>query len=201
VFSFFGQEKGEPAVYQSVLADVQLFELLGRIDQDLAREVQGRGCGWCGGRLDRADYARKPRGVAPGLGAEHARRLSLCCAAEGCRRRSTPPSVRFLGRRVYVGAAILGITALRPGARHAERRALRTWLGVSARTLVRWRRWWRATFAQSAFWRRARGRLRTPVPAGALPGGLLRRFAGDRQARLVAALRFLAPITTATAAM
>ena len=50
-------------MYQSVLADVRLFELLGRIDQDLARVVQGKGCGRCGGRLDRADYARKPRGM------------------------------------------------------------------------------------------------------------------------------------------
>jgi hypothetical protein len=201
VFSFFGEEKGEPAVYQSVLADVRLFELLGRIDQDLAQVVQGQGCGRCGGRLDRADYARKPRGLPAELGAEHAVRRSLCCAAEGCRRRNMPPSVRFLGRRVYVGAAIVGITALRPGARGGEARALRGWLGVSGRTLARWRRWWREVFAASAFWRHARGQLRTPVPAQALPGALLRRFAGDLQTQLIAGLRFLAPITTAAGAM
>jgi len=117
-------------VYQSVLADVRLFELLGRIDQDLAGVVQGKGCGRCGGRLDRADYARKPRGMPVELGTEHAVRRSFCCAAEGCRRRNTPPSVRFLGRRVYVGAAIIGITALRAGARRDEARALRAWLKV-----------------------------------------------------------------------
>ncbi len=188
-------------MYQSVLADVRLFELLGRIDQDLAREVQGKGCGRCGGRLDRADYARKPRGMPAELGPEHTVRRSLCCAAEGCRRRNTPPSVRFLGRRVYVGAAIVGITALRPGARRAEARALRAWLGVSARTLARWRRWWREVFATSAFWRDACGRLRTPIPVDALPGALLCRFTGDLQAQLIAGLRFLAPITTATGAM
>ena len=188
-------------MYQSVLADIRLFELLGRIDQDLARVVQGQGCGRCGGRLDRADYARKPRGMPPELGAEHTLRRSFCCAAEGCRRRNTPPSVRFLGRRVYVGAAIIGITALRAGARRDEARALRAWLGVSGRTLVRWRRWWRDVFAASAFWRNARGQLRTSVPAHALPGGLLRRFAGDLQTQLIAGLRFLAPITTAAGAM
>jgi hypothetical protein len=188
-------------VYQSVLTDVRLFELLLRVDQDLAHTTQAEGCRRCGGRLDRADYVRKPRGVPPGLGAEHAVRLSFCCAAEGCRCRSTPPSARFLGRRVYVGAALVGITALRPGARRAEARALRAWLGVSARTLVRWRRWWRAAFATSAFWRGARGQLRTPVAARDLPGALLRRFAGDLQAQLIATLRFLAPITTAASAM
>ncbi len=188
-------------MYQSVLADVRLFELLGRIDQDLARVVQGKGCRRCGGRLDRADYARKPRGMPGELGAEHAVRRSFCCAAEGCRRRNTPPSVRFLGRRVYVGAAILGITALRAGARCAEARALRAWLGVSRRTLARWRRWWREVFAASAFWREACGRLGRPVPTDALPGGLLCRFAGDLPTQLIAGLRFLAPITTAVGAM
>ena len=188
-------------MYQSVLADVGLYGLLLRLDQDLARSTQVEGCGRCGGRLDRADYARKPRGLPPELGAEHAVRLSYCCAAEGCRRRTTPPSVRFLGRRVYVGAAVLGITALGAGQRSAEVRALRTWLGLSARTLARWRRWWCAVFAVSTFWRGARGQLRTPVAVGALPGALLQRFAGDLQTRLIAGLRFLAPITTAATAM
>ena len=188
-------------MYQSVLADVGLYGLLLRLDQDLARTAQEQGCGRCGGRLDRADYARKPRGVPLELGPEHAVRLSLCCAAEGCRRRTTPASVRFLGRRVYVGAAVLGITALGTGRRGAEVRALRTWLGLSARTLARWRRWWHAVFAESAFWRGARGQLRTPVAVRALPGALLRRFAGDLQAQLIAGLRFLSPITTSAAAM
>jgi len=184
-----------------VLADAGLYGLLLRLDQDLARTAQEKRCGWCGGRLDRADYARKPRGLPPELGAEHKVRLSLCCAAEGCRRRTRPPSVRFLGRRVYVGAAVVAITALGAGRRCAEVRDLRAWLGVSARTLARWRRWWRVVFAESPFWRGARGQLRTPVPVGALPGALLRRFAGDLQAQLIAGLRFLAPITTAAGAM
>ena len=188
-------------MYQSVLVDGRLYGLLLRIDQELAGSTQAERCRWCGGRLDRADYARKPRGVPPELGPEHTVRLSLCCANEGCRRRHTPPSVRFLGRRVYVGAAILGITALRPGARGGEARALRAWLGVSGRTLARWRRWWQEVFATSGFWRNARGRLRTPVPAHALPGGLLQRFAGDLKTQLIAGLRFLAPITTAAGAM
>jgi len=183
-------------VYQSVLADVRLYELLLRIDQDLARSAQVEGCRRCGGRLDRADYPRKPRGVPQELGAAHTVRLSLCCAAEGCRRRATPLSVRFLGRRVYVGAAMVAITALGGGARRAAVRELQAWLGLSARTLARWRRWWRAVFAASPFWRSARGQLRTPVAASALPGALLQHFAGDSRARLIAGLRFLSPITT-----
>ena len=98
--------------------------MLLRLDQDLARTAQEQRCGRCGGRLDRADYARKPRGVPPELGPEHAVRLSFCCATEGCRRRTTPPSLRFLGRRVFVGAAVVGITALADGAPREELRAL-----------------------------------------------------------------------------
>jgi hypothetical protein len=184
-----------------VLGDAELYRLLLRFDEDLARSTQAGRCGWCGGRLDRADYPRKPRGVPPELGAEYAVRLSLCCAAEGCRRRATPPSVRFLGRRVYVGAALVSITALDAGAQRAEVRQLRAWLGLSARTLARWRRWWRAVFAESPFWRAARGQLRTPVSATALPGGLLQRFAGDLRGQLIAGLRFLAPITTSASVM
>lgn len=104
--------------------------------------------------------------------------------------------MRFLGRRVYVGAAMVGITALAEGAPREELRALRTWLELSARTLTRWRRWWREVFAESAFWRAACGQLHAPLSAAALPGALLQRFAGDLQARLVAGLRFLCPITT-----
>jgi hypothetical protein len=40
------------------------------------------------------------------------RRFSLCCGREGCRRRATPPSVRFLGRRVYVGAVVIVASVL-----------------------------------------------------------------------------------------
>jgi hypothetical protein len=184
-----------------VLADAGLYELLLRFDEDLARSTQAAGCGRCGGRLDRADYPRKPRGIPQEFMVAHTQRLSLCCAVEGCRRRATPPSVRFLGRRVYFGAALVGITALDAGAQRSEVRHLRAWLGLSARTLARWRRWWRAVFAASPFWRTARGQLRTPVAATALPGGLLQRFAGDLRAQLIAGLRFLSPITLSAAAM
>jgi hypothetical protein len=59
----------------------------------------------------------------------------------------------------------------------------------------RWRTWWRETFAESAFWRAARAAFMPPVAAGLLPASLLERFAGDDEARLVALLRLLGPIT------
>ena len=68
----------------SILSDPKLFVILFRIDSDLAEKARAERCP-CGGRLDTADYPRKPR--APGdLGPEHRRRHSFSCAV--CRRRT-----------------------------------------------------------------------------------------------------------------
>lgn len=75
------------------------------VDLAIAGAVMLAGCRHCGGVLRRADYPRKPRGVGVGDGGETwTRRISFCCSAEGCRRCSTPPSVRSLGRKVLRGA-------------------------------------------------------------------------------------------------
>jgi len=66
--------------------------LLPRFDDDLASQVREGGCPRCGGRLDVADYPRKPRGGSIELGDDYDVRRSFCCAVEGCRRRRTPPS-------------------------------------------------------------------------------------------------------------
>ena len=177
-----------------VLTDGRFPALLLRLDHDLAAAARHVGCE-CGGVLHSACYRRKPRGAPSSLGDEHAVRFSFCCAVDGCRKRMTPPSVRFLGRRVYLGAVVVLATALQHGATPGRLARLRATLGVSARTLARWRDWWRETFVATRFWRAARARLGVPVAEEALPASLLERFAGDEAARLVQALRFLAPLT------
>jgi hypothetical protein len=124
-------------------------------------------------------------------------RFSFCCEREGCRRRRTPPSVRFLGRRVYLGAVVVLIAALAEGATPRRLRQLRQLAGdVSRRTVERWRRWWRETFPQTRFWGECRGRLASPIETERLPASLLERMAGaDASARLIALLRLLMPIT------
>lgn len=184
-------------MYQDLLRDERLYEVLFQCDSDLAREARRGGCGWCGGRVDQANYPRKPRGLPERLAVRYDLRLSLCCAVEGCRRRLTPQSVRFLGRRVYTSAAVVVLAAMRGGRRAQQQ--LRQWLGVSSRTLARWRRWWRTTFARSRFWSVARGRFNGRLLAMDLPRVLLGRFPGDDRSRLIALLRFLSPITTASA--
>lgn len=86
--------------------------------------------------MHRADYDRKPRG-----GPEHwSERHSFCCDQDGCRRRHTPPSVRFLGRKVYVGFVVVLKTALHQGlnaARLAQLRTVRPDSGRSQKTALR----------------------------------------------------------------
>ncbi|MGH8611868.1 MAG: hypothetical protein ACREYF_07440 [Gammaproteobacteria bacterium] len=182
----------------AILLDANLYTFLFQIDRDLAAETRASGC-LCGGVLHSARYPRKPRGGPRGLGPDYESRLSFCCAKEGCRRRTTPPSVRFLGQRVYLGAVVVLVSAMEGGvtAKRAER--LREFLGVSLRTLKRWRRWWRAVFVASTFWKQAKGHFAPPVDVAALPASLLERFAGhDVQARLIKVLHFLIPVTNPT---
>jgi hypothetical protein len=69
-------------------------------------------------------------------------------------------------------------------------------LGVSLRTLARWREWWKAAFVDSAFWKAARAFLSPPVAESGLPLSLLERFGPDEEERLVALLKFVRPLST-----
>jgi hypothetical protein len=178
-----------------VLSDVRFHELLLAFDEELSASVRAGGCPRCQATLHSARYARKPRGMPAGLGEEYCQCLSLCCAQEGCRKRATPPSLRFLGRKVYLGALVVLISAMRCGPTSARIAQLQRLIGVSRRTVQRWRQWWSQVFTQSAFWRATRAAFMPPVEAAGLPASLLMRFAGDAEHQLTSLLRFLAPIT------
>ena len=182
----------------SWLGDARLYELLALVDQELAAESQAAGCRVCGGRLHSARYPRQPRfRGGSDDGEPSAWRFSFCCAREGCRRRTTPPSVRYLGRRVYLGAVVVLATAMQAGITPARAQHLHDLLGVSRRTLHRWRRWWRLTFPTTAFWRATQGLFMPPVRSDTLPASLLERFRGlEAGGPLVRLLRFLGPLTT-----
>jgi len=184
-------------VCHALLRDASLYEVLLTIDHDLAAEARAGGCAFCSGTLHSARYPRKPRGGPDDLGPDYATRLSFCCAQDGCRCRTTPPSVRYLGRRVYLGAMVVLVTAMAGGITATRAAHLREWLGVSVRTLKRWRVWWRETFVASPFWRGARGRFLPPVAVDTLPASLLDRFLGaDERTRVLQLLAFLGPVTT-----
>jgi hypothetical protein len=188
-------------VCHAFLTDANFYRLLFEIDESLAEEVRARGCD-CGGRLHSARYPRKPRGIRSALDASDARRLSFCCARDGCRRRHTPASVRFLGRKVYLGVIVVLLTALQHGLTVQRRDQLIEALDVSPQTLWRWRRWWRERFVQSRCWRALAGQFVPPLATACLPGSLLERLRGTvLSERLVQLLVLLSPVTTATGSL
>ncbi|HSW29235.1 MAG TPA: hypothetical protein VLH75_07035 [Longimicrobiales bacterium] len=177
------------------LLDARVWRLLLETDGELAAEARGKGCA-CGGRLHRARYRRKPRrGVPEELRGEYGWRESLCCEREGCRKRVMPASVRFLGRRVYLAALVVLVSAMTGGVTARRAAAMRELIGVSVRTLQRWRAWWLGSFPRTVVWRGARGLLAPPVDEARLPASLLERFTDPGGDGLVACLGFLAPMT------
>ena len=186
-------------MYHGLLRDSKLYLFLYRIDCELADSIMRASCPTCSGGLHRANYPRKARGAACTLGPEYDRRKSFCCGQPGCRKRTTPPSVRFLGRKVYLGAVIVLCAAMQHGLQSGRAQQLWELLGVSRQTLRRWRTYWQQTFVQTPFWKQARAFLSPPVAEGELPGSLLSRFAGELMSQLVLLLRFVAPVTTESA--
>jgi len=173
----------------------EFFEGLLSIDAAIVERVSKEPCRDCGGPLHRGDYPRKPRGGLLAIAAEtFGRRFSLCCGRDGCRHRVTPPSVRFLGRRVYVGAVVILASAVAL-AMAAASAAVRT-TGIPARTTRRWLRWWRGAFTTSAPFVELSARLLPAPDRRRLPTSLLERLDGDRLAGLAKLMAWLAPITT-----
>ena len=183
------------------LTDTNFYQLLTRIDESIAEEVSERGCD-CGGVLHSARYPRKPRGIRSALDSNYESRLSFCCSQDGCRRRHTPASVRFLGRKVYLGVIVVLITALHHGLTDQRRSQLIEELDVPSQTLWRWRRWWREQFLQSRCWKGLAGQFIPPITTHALPGSLLERLTGEILAeRLVQLLGLISPVTTSTSSL
>lgn len=179
-----------------VVVTCKVWERLFEIDRRIAARVAADGCSHCGGRLHRGDYPRKLRGGLIAAAAEGAtRRISLCCDRDGCRRRATPPSVRFLGRKVYVGAAVVIACIVAQSCVTAG--AIRRTTGIAKRTILRWADWWQFALPRSPFWEVLRSRFVPPVETSTLPQSLVLRFAerGPLGA-LERVLALVAPVTT-----
>ena len=143
-------------MYIVLLQDARLYTFLLQVDRDLADATRRSACRFCGGRLHSACYIRKPRGLPDGIdpGPAFPIRFSFCCRVDGCRRRHLPPSVRFLGPKVYLSVMVVLLMAMRQGPTPRNLRELRGTFGADRRTLARWRHWWKAIFPVSVFWQR-----------------------------------------------
>ena len=114
-------------MYPNVLADIWLYGALLKFDADLAAQARAGRCPWCGGPLHSAKYERKPRGALVGLPEGYTERYSFCCGRDGCRHRVTPPSLRFLGRKVYLGVVVVLASMMRHGVNAARAASILPW--------------------------------------------------------------------------
>ena len=176
---------------EKLAKDGRLFKLLEKADAEMAEVAEAEGCAHCGEpKLHHGDYPRKPRG-----GPQWDKRRSFCCAKKDCRKRKTPPSVRFLGRKVYAGLVIVLVSAMQHGLKPKRVEALREALGIDKRTLERWRDWWLENFTGSPFWKTARARFLPRLDEPLLPLSLVEAFNAKQRAGMARLLEFLAPIT------
>ena len=166
------------------------------IDKDLAECARREACS-CGGRLHCANYPRAPRGGLDHLPEEYRCRFSFCCDRDGCRKRVTPPSVRFLGRKVYLGVVVILVSAMRQGPTPRRVRELSSLFGVDRATITRWQTFWRDHVPSTPFWKLARARLVPVVEIVALPLSLVEALGrgNDPYQDWVRLLRFLSPLT------
>ena len=183
-------------MYHDLPRAARFWSVLFAIDQDLAETTRQKACS-CGGRLHCANYLRKPRGTPLQIPQPLRVRLSFCCDRDGCRKRVTPPSVRFLGPKVYLGAIVILISALRQGPTPRRVRELAARFGADRRTIARWQVFWRQHFPQTSFWKVARAGLIPLFEINTLPYSLVEAFLGShRRCRgWTLLLRFLSPIT------
>jgi hypothetical protein len=178
-------------VCHAILQEPAFFRFLTQIDEELAAATRLRGCRACEGALHVANYPRKPRGCPVAVQAQYSRRLSFTCGR--CDLRTTSPSVRFAGRRVYLAVVLMLVSP--PGS--ASARTLCDGLRIAPVTLKRWCRWWRETFPSTRFWQSVCERFMPPLRSAELPHSLLERFeASTMTHRLTQALRLLAPLST-----
>ena len=131
---------------QLFLFQSSFLKKLQQYDESTLLTAKAKGCPHCAGILDRADFPRKPRCPFDALPDDFAIRYSLCCRTEGCRKRLTPKSVRFFGRRVYWSLAILLMSA-----------QLLFYGTTTARTIRRWKAFWDNDFTASPAWQKSRG--------------------------------------------
>lgn len=178
--------------------EAKAYEELTALDARIAREVARARCVHCGGPLHVANYRRKPRGgILARAGEAFTLRHSLCCGRRGCRKRTLPPSLRFLGRRVYLEVVVVFASVCAQAA--ALVREAREETGVPGRTLKRWLQWWREQVPMQSWWLQLRARFVPPPPdESQLPRSLVEKLsassAGDQLHLAIA--RSLAPGTT-----
>lgn len=177
------------------LSNTKFHQFLILLDDNLADEIRQNGCLHCEDELNSSDYPRSPFGVSTAFREFYRSRRSFCCRR--CRRRTTPPSVRFFNQRWYCAPFFILISALMSKSRKRQLKALQKHLGltVNKRTLLRWRIWWQTYFPTTPFWKQMKALTPHQVINGPFPWSILNTYSGQLKEKIIQLLRFLTLIT------
>ena len=181
-------------MYHPLLTDARFHNSLFDLDRLIAEQVRQEQCRLCHGNLHQSHFPRKPRGVPEDTDPDYSIRFSYCCGTEGCRKRFTPPSMRFLSRKVYSSVVIILIFLLKPETDESRIEKLNTLLGttLSVETLRRWRHFWTKDIPQTHTWRRL---AFSSTHAQNLPVSLLALFEQAGEQALIMGLKLILPLT------
>jgi hypothetical protein len=145
-----------------------------------------------------ANYPRKPRGVPPEAAKYFEKRFGHCCSTAECRKRRTPPSVRFLGRRVYVAIFIIIIFSVASHELYQKLIITTAANSFSKWTLDRWVIWWDCVIPISRVWKKISGQLNSNVDNQFLPLFLIEQFLASNEGitdkAMLSLLEFLSPM-------
>ena len=182
-------------MYHPLLTDARFHNSLFDLDRLIAEQFRQSQCPLCFGNLNQSNFPRKPRGVPEETDPDYHIRFSLCCSNDGCRKRFTPPSMRFLSRKVYSSVVILLIFLLKPETDESRIETLNRLLGttLSVETLRRWRHFWTKDLPQTHTWKRL------PIHRSLsqeLPMSLLALFQETGKQSLIMGLKLILPLTT-----
>jgi len=118
----------------------------------------------------------------------------MTLGTDGCRKRFTAPSMRFLSRKVYSSVIIFLVFLLKSKTDELKAEELNLLLGtsLSVETVRRWRNFWVKQVSQSHTWKRA---AFSHGMAQTLPASLLDQFQQVLNTSLKLALKWLLPLT------
>ena len=182
-------------MYHSLLTDATFYNSLLDLDRLIAEQIREGQCPLCSGKLNQSHFLRKPRGVPNGTHPDYPVRFSYCCAEEGCRKRFTTPSMRFLSRKVYSSVILFMIFLFNSKSDEKRVEKLNTLLNttLSVETVRRWRHYWIKIIPQSNTWKRA---AFSHELCETLPSSLLALFQYSLKEQLYKGLKWLLPLTT-----
>jgi hypothetical protein len=188
--------RGELSMNNLLINASDLYSNLFQVDKELADKTREKGCPHCGGTLHSANYPRQLKGCGLLTVDTKIIRFSFCCATDGCRRRVTPPSVRFFGRKRYMAMVLVLISSILHKLTRQGAKELKKLAGVSYRTLFRWKAWWQNSFSITQFWKYNKAFYMPPLSTDRLCSDLVESFTANNEVTgMMRLLKFLSPLS------